>query len=157
METTLRQQLEAFNNGIMLDSDGSIDSGCFNFYDWFCSDKALENKSIKLFKQVKTFIKHHPEINLDTHPEYIVNNYQKYGYTYLKFVVETEDHFAEVVRAVDLYRAAGFDGPVYVMPQGGVVTPYEQNRRKVADMALERGWYYSPRLHVDLWGNGWGK
>lgn len=87
----------------------------------------------------------------------IVRMYQDYGFTYLKFVVETEQHFAEVDRAVAQYRAVGFNGPVYVMPQGGVVTPYAQNRVKVADWALTKGYNYSPRLHVDLWGNGWGK
>lgn len=87
----------------------------------------------------------------------IVRMYQDYGFTYLKFVVETEQHFAEVDRAVGQYRAVGFNGPVYVMPQGGVVTPYAQNRVKIADWALSKGYNYSPRLHVDLWGNGWGK
>ena len=87
----------------------------------------------------------------------IVRTYQDYGFTYLKFVVETEQHFAEVDRAVAQYRAVGFNGPVYVMPQGGVVTPYEKNRVRVADWALSKGYCYSPRLHVDLWGNGWGK
>lgn len=87
----------------------------------------------------------------------IVRMYQDYGFTYLKFVVETEQHFEEVDRAVAQYRAVGFNGPVYVMPQGGVVTPYAQNRVKVADWALTKGYNYSPRLHVDLWGNGWGK
>jgi len=87
----------------------------------------------------------------------IVRIYQDYGFTYLKFVVETEQHFAEVDRAVAQYRAVGFNGPVYVMPQGGVVTPYAQNRVRVADWALSKGYCYSPRLHVDLWGNGWGK
>jgi 7-carboxy-7-deazaguanine synthase len=55
-------------------------------------------------------------------PEF-VRMYQDYGFAYLKFVVETEEHFAEVDRAVAQYRAVGFAGPVYVMPQGGVVTP----------------------------------
>jgi len=87
----------------------------------------------------------------------IVRTYQDYGFTYLKFVVETEEHFAEVDRAVAQYRAVGFAGPVYVMPQGGVVAPYEQNRVRVADWACSKGYNYSPRLHVDLWGNGWGK
>ena len=87
----------------------------------------------------------------------IVRMYQDYGFTYLKFVVETEQHFEEVDRAVAQYRAVGFNGPVYVMPQGGVVTPYAQNRVRVADWALTKGYNYSPRLHVDLWGNGWGK
>jgi len=87
----------------------------------------------------------------------IVASYQEYGTVYLKFVVETEEHFAEVERAVKEFRAGDFRGVVYVMPQGGVVTPYAANRVKVADWACSRGYYYSPRLHVDLWGNGWGK
>lgn len=87
----------------------------------------------------------------------IVASYQALGTAYLKFVVETEAHFAEVERAVKEFRAGGFTGVVYVMPQGGVVTPYAQNRVRVADWACSRGYYYSPRLHVDLWGNGWGK
>jgi organic radical activating enzyme len=87
----------------------------------------------------------------------VVVEYEKFGTTYLKFVVETEEHFKEVDRAVAEYRSAGFKGLVHVMPQGGVVTPYEKNRVKVADWALSKGYNYSPRLHVDLWGNGWGK
>jgi organic radical activating enzyme len=87
----------------------------------------------------------------------IVASYQELGTTYLKFVVETEEHFAEVEQAVKEFRDGGFTGVVYVMPQGGVVTPYAQNRVRVADWACSRGYYYSPRLHVDLWGNGWGK
>lgn len=83
--------------------------------------------------------------------------YEEYGTTYLKFVVESAEHFSEVDRAVSDYRKAGFTGKVYVMPQGGVVTPYERNRIRVADWALSKGYNYSPRLHVDLWGNGWGK
>ena len=89
-------------------------------------------------------------------PEVVVE-YEKHGTTYLKFVVETGEHFKEVDKAVAEYRKAGFKGLVHVMPQGGVVTPYEKNRVKVADWALSKGYNYSPRLHVDLWGNGWGK
>ena len=87
----------------------------------------------------------------------VVLSYQDYGTAYLKFVVDSERHFDEVDQAVSEYRAVGFTGKVYVMPQGGVVTPYAENRVKVADWALARGYNYSPRLHVDLWGNGWGK
>lgn len=87
----------------------------------------------------------------------IVSSYQAVGATYLKFVVETEEHFTEVDKAVEEFRNGGFTGIVYVMPQGGIVAPYEQNRVRVADWALTKGYCYSPRLHVDLWGNGWGK
>ncbi len=87
----------------------------------------------------------------------IVNIYQTYGHTYLKFVVETEEHVNEAVRAVTAFRAGGFMGSVYLMPQGGVVDPYESNKLNIANICVERGFNYSPRLHVDLWGNGWGK
>jgi organic radical activating enzyme len=87
----------------------------------------------------------------------IVAEYQSYGHTYLKFVVETEEHVDEAVRAVDAFRAGGFKGVVYLMPQGGVVMPYDANKLNIANICVERGFNYSPRLHVDLWGNGWGK
>ena len=87
----------------------------------------------------------------------IVMSYADIGHTYLKFVVETDDHIDEAIRATDAYRRAGFTGPVYLMPQGGVVEPYDKNKKRIADICCAQGWNYSPRLHVDLWGNGWGK
>jgi 7-carboxy-7-deazaguanine synthase len=87
----------------------------------------------------------------------IIAEYQTVGITYLKFVVDKVEDFDEVDRAVAEYRSAGFMGVVYVMPVGGTVMGYNQNRVHVADEAMKRGYYYSPRLHVDLWGNGWGK
>ena len=87
----------------------------------------------------------------------IVAEYQEIGHTYLKFVVETVDHVDEAVRAVDAFRKGGFTGPVYLMPQGGIVDPYESNKLNIANICVERGFNYSPRLHVDLFGNGWGK
>jgi len=87
----------------------------------------------------------------------IIKQYQEVGLTYLKFVVSTAEDFQEVDQAVAEYRNVGFMGSVYVMPVGGTLESYNQNRVHVADEALKRGYYYSPRLHVDLWGNGWGK
>lgn len=87
----------------------------------------------------------------------IVRQYQMLGHTYLKFVVNNPSDFEEVDQAVAEYRAGGFMGMVYVMPVGGTLEGYESNMVYVADEALKRGYYYSPRLHVDLWGNGWGK
>jgi len=87
----------------------------------------------------------------------IVAEYQSYGRTYLKFVVETDDHIHEAIRATDEFRQAGFTGVVYLMPQGGIVEPYDNNKLRIANICCEQGWNYSPRLHVDLWGNGWGK
>jgi 7-carboxy-7-deazaguanine synthase len=87
----------------------------------------------------------------------IVMSYAAIGHTYLKFVVETDAHIHEAIRATDEFRQAGFAGPIYLMPQGGVVKPYDENKLRIANICCEQGWNYSPRLHVDLWGNGWGK
>ena len=87
----------------------------------------------------------------------IVRSYEEVGTTYLKFVVEKPEDFDEVDQAVAEYRRVGFKGVVYIMPVGGVVKVYDNNKFNVADEAMRRGYYYSPRLHVDLWGNSWGK
>ena len=86
----------------------------------------------------------------------VVKSYEMVGYTYLKFVVATRQDVEDAERAVEEYRQAGFGGPVYLMPVGGVPQVYNLNTQEVAKLALERGWRYSPRLQVDIWRNAWG-
>jgi organic radical activating enzyme len=86
----------------------------------------------------------------------VVCDYQNYGYVYLKFVVATEEDLKDAERAVEEYRAAGFQGPVYIMPVGGVERVYTLNNRTVAEMAMRKGWRYSDRLQVPLFKNEWG-
>ena len=86
----------------------------------------------------------------------IIQQYSEIGYTYLKFVVENETDIEEVDQAVDEYRAEGFNGPVYLMPVGGVESVYSLNNRKVAEMAMTKGYRYSDRLQVPLFKNAWG-
>jgi organic radical activating enzyme len=75
---------------------------------------------------------------------------------YFKFVVADEYDVDEVSKAVDEFRKEGIDCPVYVMPLGGRSEEYKLNTRGVATLAMERGWRYTPRLHVDIFGNAWG-
>lgn len=86
----------------------------------------------------------------------VVKEYEMVGYTYLKFVVATEQDVVDAERAVAEYREAGFGGPVYLMPAGGVPQVYNLNTQQVASLAMARGWRYSPRLQVDIWRNEWG-
>ena len=78
------------------------------------------------------------------------------GYTYLKFVVATEEDVEDALRAVTEYRDAGFEGPVYLMPVGGVENVYTLNNRRVAELAMRNGLRYSDRLQVPLFKNEWG-
>jgi 7-carboxy-7-deazaguanine synthase len=86
----------------------------------------------------------------------IVHDYELLGYTYLKFVVDSESDMQEVEQAVNEYRSAGFRGPVYLMPVGGVESVYSLNNKRVAEMAMARGYRYSDRLQVPLFKNAWG-
>jgi organic radical activating enzyme len=75
---------------------------------------------------------------------------------YFKFVVSDSVDVDEVAQAVSEYRAVGIHCPVYVMPVGGKDGLYKENTKRVAELAMERGWRYTPRLHVDIFGNAWG-
>jgi 7-carboxy-7-deazaguanine synthase len=86
----------------------------------------------------------------------VVSSYEWLGYTYVKFVVANNQDMDEAEEAVRLYREAGFNGPVYLMPCGGTIEPYKLNATGVAKLALSKGWRYSDRLQVPLFKNAWG-
>jgi organic radical activating enzyme len=86
----------------------------------------------------------------------VVCEYEEVGTAYLKFVIATEQDFADAECAIGAYRAAGFKGHVYLMPVGGVESVYALNNRRVADLAMKNGLRYSDRLQVPLFKNEWG-
>ena len=86
----------------------------------------------------------------------VVCEYEEVGTTYLKFVIATEQDFADAECAIGAYRAAGFKGHVYLMPVGGVESVYSLNNRRVAELAMKNGLRYSDRLQVPLFKNEWG-
>jgi organic radical activating enzyme len=86
----------------------------------------------------------------------IIRVYEDVGYTYLKFVVATEEDAEEAIETADIYRAEGFTGPIYLMPVGGVESVYSLNNRRVAELAMNNGLRYSDRLQVPLFKNEWG-
>ena len=75
---------------------------------------------------------------------------------YFKFVVATQSDFDEVTRAVQQYRNSGVECPVYLMPLGGRSEEYTLNVKEVAEACMQRGWRFTPRLHISLFGNAWG-
>jgi 7-carboxy-7-deazaguanine synthase len=86
----------------------------------------------------------------------VVCEYEEVGTAYLKFVIATEQDFADAECAIAAYRKAGFKGHVYLMPVGGVESVYALNNRTVADLAMKNGLRYSDRLQVPLFKNEWG-
>ena len=75
---------------------------------------------------------------------------------YLKFVVADRTDIEEAGRAVEEYKAADIHCPVYLMPLGGRSEEYNLNVNEVANICMEKGWRFTPRLHISLFGNAWG-
>lgn len=87
----------------------------------------------------------------------IVASYDRYGEVNLKFVCNSEDHIIEALDVVEQYENAGLENyQVWIMPEGGMSTRYNANATPIAELCLKYGLNYSPRLHVDLFGNFWG-
>jgi organic radical activating enzyme len=86
----------------------------------------------------------------------VVCEYEDFGTAYLKFVIATEQDFADAECAIAAYRKAGFKGHIYLMPVGGVESVYAMNNKNVALLAMKNGLRYSDRLQVPLFKNEWG-
>ena len=79
----------------------------------------------------------------------------------LKFVVTGRADLEEVERLLERIRAATAvtvaDTDVLLMPEGATRERLEETRTEVAELAAERGYRYTPRLHVDLWNDAPGR
>lgn len=100
---TLRDQLEAFANGNILDDR------CFYFYDWFCRDTSLERKANALMRKVKKFVKA-AKVDLDKTYVFFKNNCPMYGSLYDDFRIcdrETGDVIYTVAPSLGYEQSKG--------------------------------------------------
>jgi organic radical activating enzyme len=75
----------------------------------------------------------------------------------LKFVIRDKEDIIEVEQALAKYADAGvIIEDVYLMPEGATLEGQELTERNVADLCMEHGYKFSPRLHITLFGNSWG-
>ena len=76
----------------------------------------------------------------------------------LKFVVNgTDESWKEVEENTKLFREAGCDFPVWIMGVGGTFEGLIQTEATIADEAIQRGYNYTSRVHVHIYGNAIGK
>ena len=77
--------------------------------------------------------------------------------TQLKFVVTGESDVPEITELVSTLQRQT-ETPiestdVLLMPEGQTRAALSETRRTVAELALEHGYRYTPRIHVDLWND----
>ncbi|MUV85307.1 radical SAM protein [Natronomonas sp. CBA1123] len=78
----------------------------------------------------------------------------------LKFVVTGSDDMPEIEALVERVRDATETSVpnenVLLMPEGMTREELDAKRNEVAELAMEYGYRYTPRLHVDLWNDAPG-
>ncbi|MFC7198659.1 7-carboxy-7-deazaguanine synthase QueE [Halospeciosus flavus] len=94
-------------------------------------------------------------LDVDTLAE-LVETYE----TQLKFVVTGREDLDEiddlVARVRETADATVANDDVLLMPEGATRESLDENRETVARLAMEYGYRYTPRLHVDLWNDAPG-
>lgn len=76
----------------------------------------------------------------------------------LKYVVNgTDESWREVEEHTKAFRDAGCNFPVWIMGVGGTFEGLVQTEASIADEAIQRGYNYTSRVHVHIYGNAIGK
>ena len=76
----------------------------------------------------------------------------------LKFVVNgSKESWDEVEEHILAFREAGVTWPVWIMGVGGTVEGLKMTEAIIADEAIQRGYYYTSRVHAHIYGNAIGK
>tara|TARA_B110000459_G_scaffold191054_1_gene226762 strand:+ start:276 stop:1148 length:873 start_codon:yes stop_codon:yes gene_type:complete len=79
------------------------------------------------------------------------------SFLYSKFVVRDIHDFAEVDKFVNAYKENNVKlDSIFCMPEGATLEQQTLTARGVAEACLQTGYKFSPRLHIDLFGNAWG-
>ena len=79
------------------------------------------------------------------------------SFLYNKFVVRDEQCLSEVDMFVDSYKESGVIlDSVYLMPEGATLEQQTLTEKNVAEICMQTGYKFSPRLHINLFGNAWG-
>ena len=129
-EITLRTWIERFNKGDFDAKDVAtqIEAG---WYDWFCMDSSLANKTKRMGNIIKQF-KYCGKIDLDQHYVWFKNNYPLNGPLYDDFriaEIQTNDtvftvqisYLIEEARYTIYGRMNDFDKPLYLAKRSKVL------------------------------------
>lgn len=94
------------------------------------------------------FFKRHERDRI--HPEVIRKFLDAYP-CQVKFVVDTPEDLAEIQA---LQMDIGIPAEtILLMPQGTTATVLQRKQEWLVDLCKENGYRYSPRVHVDIWGD----
>lgn len=91
----------------------------------------------------------HKRLNIDN----ISNILENAQNSYFKFVVNAEDKDSIALEIDSILQEIPWFASVYLMPMGETNEILNKNALPCAELALEKGWKYSDRLHIRLWND----
>ena len=151
------QKRENMPNYVTIETNGTrpITQELADYIAWFTYDGTREwywSLSPKLWatagEQSKKAIK----------PEVIGRYAEVSPHGQIKYVVNgTDESWREVEENTRMFRDAGCNFPVWIMGVGGTFEGLVQTEASIADEAIRRGYYYTSRVHVHIYGNAIGK
>jgi len=88
-------------------------------------------------------------------PKVLLQQLEVPCYQYFKFVCGSIKDIDEVEEVMELYYAAGIpkETEVWLMPQCCQPDQQQEIARLIADECIKRGFKYSHRVHLSVWGN----
>jgi 7-carboxy-7-deazaguanine synthase len=98
----------------------------------------------------KAWVEKHERLRLQ--PEVLRAWCSKYDFQ-LKFVIASEEDVLEVKAVIE---SIGIETPpekILLMPEGITQEALKARQMLLVDICKREGWRYSPRLHIDLFGN----
>lgn len=115
--------------------------------------RAVQLVSVSPKRQRETFAEGLPtQAYLSALQQWIDAKRGEHGALQLKFVVGRAEDETELIDAVLSGLRGAEEFAVVVMPLGGDVDTLRRSEPLAVEMAIRRGWRYSPRLQVDIWG-----
>jgi len=91
-------------------------------------------------------------------PKAIASYVRARATVYAKYVCQTENDIKEAIAVHDEFNneLLAIDHiPMYIMPAGGMHEQYKNTSKTIAALCMKYGVTFTPRLHIDLFGNKW--
>ena len=141
----LCEQLRAAGKHITMETAGTV------FQPVACDLMSISPKLANSTPADPAWAERHDRLRIQ--PDVLAELMGRYDYQ-LKFVIATPGDIAEVL---DLAAALGADRErVVLMPEGIDSERLRERGRWIAEVCKREGFRFSPRLHVDLWGDARG-
>ena len=137
----LTERLGALGMHVTVETAGTV------FQPVFCDLMSISPKLANSVPDDRTGAQHD---RLRIQPDVLRQLMRRYKYQ-LKFVVEQPEDMGEIRGLIEDLRAPR--ERVILMPEGVEAERLQQRAVWLAEICKEEGFRFSPRLHVDLWGN----